>query len=151
MWAFCIFDKQKDLLFCSRDRLGKKPFYYYFENNTFIFSSELKGILEHTELSINKKENIDPEALDFYFTTGFIPSPWTIYKDVRKLEAGSNLEVNIGNEKLEVNKYHYYTLPVLNSSYDKQALIGEGKKLLEDSVKIRMFSADVPVGAFLSG
>ena len=56
MWAFCIFDKKKGLIFCSRDRLGVKPFYYYWDGNEFIFSSELKGIFAVKE--INKKENI---------------------------------------------------------------------------------------------
>lgn len=125
MWAFCIFDKQKDTLFCSRDRLGKKPFYYYFDGKAFIFSSELKGILEHKELCINRKENINHEALDFYFTTGFIPSPWSIYKDVRKLEASHNLELSMGGKELQIKKYRYYEIPEYSPVNDKKALIEE--------------------------
>lgn len=93
MWAFALFDPTKQQLFCSRDRLGKKPFYYYFDGNQFIFCSEIKGILEHKELKINNKGNIDQEALDFYFTMGYIPAPRTIYKNVKKLEARHNLTI----------------------------------------------------------
>lgn len=151
MWAFCIFDKEKDTLFCSRDRLWKKPFYYYFDGKEFIFSSELKGILEHKELHINRKANINPEALDFYFTTGFIPAPWTIYKDIQKLESSHSLELRITDKELQIKKYRYYEIPEYRPINDKKALIEEWKKLLEDSTKIRMFRSDVPVWAFLSG
>jgi len=97
MRAFALYDPAKQELFCSRDRLGKKPFYYYFDGSQFIFSSEIKGILEHKELKINIKENIDSEALDFYFTMGYIPSPWTIYKNIKKLEARHSLKLKIEN------------------------------------------------------
>lgn len=97
MWAFCLYDRANNTFFCSRDRFGKKPFYYYVTESQFIFSSELKGILEHDELAINMKENIDQEALDFYFTVGYIPAPYTIYKNIKKLEAGQNMELRIEN------------------------------------------------------
>ncbi|MFA7298219.1 MAG: asparagine synthase (glutamine-hydrolyzing) [Candidatus Absconditabacterales bacterium] len=151
MRAFAIYDPNKQELFCSRDRLGKKPFYYYCDGDQFIFSSELKGILEHKELKINIKENIDSEALDFYFTMGYIPAPWTIYKNVKKLEARHSLQLKVESGKLKVEKHCYYDIPEYTPTYDKQHLIEEGKKLLEETVKIRMFTSDVPVGAFLSG
>ncbi len=150
MRAFALYDPRKQEVFCSRDRLGKKPFYYYFDGQQFIFSSEIKGILEHKELKINTKENMDPEALDFYFTMGYIPAPRTIYKNVRKLEARHNLQLKITNHKLQITNSCYYEIPEYKPINDKQALLEEGKKLLEDSVKIRMFTSDVPVGAFLS-
>lgn len=99
MRAFAIFNPTTQEVFCSRDRTGKKPFYYYFDGQQFVFSSELKGILEHKELNINTKENIDPEALDFYFTMGYIPAPWTIYKNVKKLEARHNLIISHCEER----------------------------------------------------
>lgn len=151
MRAFAIYNPNIQEMFCSRDRLGKKPFYYYFDAEQFIFSSELKGILEHKELQINTKENIDSEALDFYFTMGYIPAPWTIYKNVKKLEARHNLLITLENWKLSLNTICYYDIPKYIPINDKKALIDEGKKLLEESVKIRMFTSDVPVGAFLSG
>ena len=81
MWAFCIYDPQKNILFLSRDRVGKKPLYYYFYNKKFIFSSELKTILKH---NINPKLNNN--AIDLYFSLGFIPAPYSIYKNIQKLE-----------------------------------------------------------------
>ncbi len=151
MRAFALYDPNKKELFCSRDRFGKKPFYYYFNGKDFLFSSELKGILEHEELKINTKENIDAEALDFYFTMGYIPAPWTIYKNVRKLEARHSLLLKVQNSKLKLEKVCYYEIPKYNPIDDYQALLDEWKKLLEASVKIRMFTSDVSVGAFLSG
>ncbi len=151
MWAFCLYDRVKNTFFCSRDRFWKKPFYYFFDEENFIFSSELKWILEHNELGINAKENISKEALDFYFTVGYIPSPLSIYKNIRKLEAGQNLELKISNERLEILCEKYYEIPVFTPENDRTRLVDEWKSLLADAVKIRMFSADVPVGAFLSG
>lgn len=152
MWSFVIYDPKKSELFCSRDRLWKKPFFYYFDWEQFIFSSEIKWILEHKELKINRKENIDSEAIDFYFTTWYIPAPWTIYKNVKKLEARHNMVILINKSwKLEVKDECYYQLPKYSPINDKKLLIEEWKKLLEESVKNRMFTSDVPVWANLSG
>ncbi|MCA9459275.1 MAG: asparagine synthase (glutamine-hydrolyzing) [Nanoarchaeota archaeon] len=149
MWAFCIYDLKKNILFCSRDRLGVKPFYYYFKDGQFIFSSELKGILEHKSLGINLKKNLNKDAVEFYFNLGFVPSPLSIFNDVFKLEASHNLVFDLNkNNIVKINKY--YEMPNYSPIYNKKKLILEGKKLLADSVKIRMRS-DVPVGAFLSG
>ena len=146
MWAFCIFDKRKNIIFCSRDRLGQKPFYYYWDGKEFIFSSELKGIL--SVKPINKKENINKDAVDLYFSLGFIPAPYSIYKNVFKLESRQNLIFDLNSK--EIKKNYYWELPNYTPIYDKNKLIKEGKKLLYDAVKLRMRS-DVPVGVFLSG
>lgn len=146
MWAFAIYDRNKNILFCSRDRLGVKPLYYYLEGKEFIFSSELKGIV--SVKGINKKENINKESVQLYFALGYIPSPYTIYNNTYKLEPRQNLILSLDNFKVE--KYYYWELPEYNPIYDREKLIDEGKKLLKDAVKIRMRS-DVPVGAFLSG
>ncbi len=148
MWAFCIMDLEKNILFCSRDRLGQKPFYYYLKDGKFIFGSELKSILEHKDLEINKKENLNKDALQLYFALGFIPSPYSIYKDVYKLEARQNLVFDLKSK--EIKKWNYYEIPDYDPVYDKKKLIEEGRKILKDSVRMRMIS-DVPVGAFLSG
>lgn len=151
MWSFAIYDPIKSELFCSRDRLWKKPFYYYFDESQFIFSSEIKWILEHKELKINRKENIDSEAIDFYFTMQYIPAPWTIYKNVKKLEARHNILVSIDKSwSLSLKDECYYEIPKYNPINDKKLLIKEWKKLLEETVKSRMFTSDVPVWANLS-
>lgn len=72
---------------------------------------EIKWILEHKELQINKKENIHPDALDFYFTVGYIPAPLTIYKNLRKLEAAENLIIKNINGELVIESSKYYEIP----------------------------------------
>jgi asparagine synthase (glutamine-hydrolysing) len=148
MWAFCIHDEKKQLLFCSRDRLGVKPFYYYYKGKKFLFSSELKGILAHKALKINTKANICTDAVQLYFALGFIPAPYTIYNDVFKLEASHNLVFDL--KRRTARTWRYYDLPPYKPIHDKQRLINEGRALLKDAVRLRMI-ADVPVGAFLSG
>ncbi|MGA2681837.1 MAG: asparagine synthase (glutamine-hydrolyzing) [Candidatus Bathyarchaeia archaeon] len=148
MWAFVIFDRSKIILFCSRDRLGVKPFHYFLDQGKFIFSSELKGILTHDNLSLNRKENINVDALNLYFTLGFIPSPYTIYNNVYKLEARQNLVFDLKTKKTE--KWYYYKIPKYEPEYNSKKLIEEGRELLKNAVRLRMI-ADVPIGAFLSG
>jgi asparagine synthase (glutamine-hydrolysing) len=149
MWAFCIYDSDKKILFCSRDRLGKKPFYYYGADGLFIFSSELKGILEHRYLGLNALENVNEDAIDFYFSLGFIPAPYSIYENAYKLEARQNLIYDLKRKKI-ARKMYYYEIPGYRPICDKQKLIEEGRSILKDAVRLRMRS-DVPVGAFLSG
>jgi len=149
MWAMCIYNSQTNELFLSRDRFGVKPLYYYFENRVFVFASEIKSILEHKKLGINKKENINPTALELYFSMGYIPAPHSIYNTVQKLSAAHSLIFDI--EKKEIKKiWNYYTLPKFSPLDDRQRLLDEGRELLDSATQLRMRS-DVPVGAFLSG
>ena len=150
-WAFALYDQTKQQLFCSRDRLGVKPFYYYSDGKQLVFSSELKGILAYPGLSLCTHENIDPEALDFYLTLGYIPAPWTVYRNIKKLPAGHHLLVSVDATWLTTSMQRYYEIPAYAPIDDKALLIQQGKQLLEESVKLRMFTSDVPVGAFLSG
>lgn len=143
MWAFCVYDIKKNILFLSRDRIGKKPIYYHIDNKKFIFSSELKGILKH---DINR--GLSKEAIDLYFSLGFIPSPYSVYKNIFKIEARQNLIYDL--KKKKVDKYYYYRYPEYAPKKDKTKLITEGKALLEEATKKRLIS-DVPLGAFLSG
>lgn len=143
MWAFCIYDLQKNILFLSRDRFGEKPLYYFFDGKRFIFSSEIKGILKH-----NIKKTINKEAIDFYLSLGFIPAPCTIYEGINKLESSTNLIFYLKEKKIK--KYKYYELPNYEPIYNKELLKEELKKIISDAVKIRLIS-DVPLGAFLSG
>ncbi|MBR9701520.1 asparagine synthase (glutamine-hydrolyzing) [Candidatus Pacearchaeota archaeon] len=143
MWAFCIFDLSKKILFLSRDRIGKKPLYYFWDNNKFIFSSEIKGILKH-----GLKLNLNKEAVNLYLSLGFIPSPYSIYQKVYKLEQRQNLIFDLKGRKID--KFYYYEWPKYNPIYNKKELIEEGKRLIEDAIRLRLIS-DVPVGAFLSG
>lgn len=143
MWAFCIYDIKKQKLFLSRDRLGKKPLYYYFDGEKFIFSSEIKGILKHKiKLELNK------DAVDLYFSLGFIPAPYSIYKKIQKLEQRQLLIFDL--KKKIIKKEYYYEFPKFNPINNKSKLKKDFDDLLKDSIKLRMIS-DVPLGAFLSG
>ncbi|MFW9989367.1 MAG: asparagine synthase (glutamine-hydrolyzing) [Candidatus Odinarchaeota archaeon] len=149
MWAFVIYDRRSQMLFCSRDRLGVKPFYYYISNGKFIFSSEIKAFLEHKSLKINKIDNINQDALELYLSLGHIPSPYSIFKNLYKLEARQNIIYDLKQKKI-LRKWYYWQLPIYRSINRKKKLIKEGRRLLSDAVRIRMRS-DVPVGCFLSG
>ena len=87
-------------MFCSRDRAGKKPFYYYVDEARFIFSSEMKGIFEFDQIDFIRKSNISLESVLFYFKLGYIPSPFTIFKNIFKLEPRSNLIYSLTEKKI---------------------------------------------------
>jgi asparagine synthase (glutamine-hydrolysing) len=143
MFAFAIWDERKQTLMLGRDRPGKKPLLYFYKNGIFCFSSEFSSLLA-SEL-IDKE--IDPKAIHYYLTFGYIPAPMTIYKDVYKLSPAHILILKNG----EINIKQYWSL-----DYTKKIKISEEDaadeilRLLKEAVKIRMYS-DVPLGAFLSG
>ena len=143
MWAFCIYDAKNKILFLSRDRVGKKPLYYFYDNKKFIFSSEIKGILKH-----KIKPKINKDAVDLYFSLGFIPSPYSIYENIFKLEQRQSLIFDLKTKKLK--KEYYYEWPKYSPIKDKVKLKKDFLKLIKDSTEMRMIS-DVPLGAFLSG
>jgi len=149
MWAFCIYDEKENMLFLSRDRFGVKPLYYYLKDGVFVFASEIKAILAHRDSCINTEENIDLDALELYFSLGYIPSPYSIYTTVRKLPAAHSMVFNLAKREVQ-QLWQYYTLPTFIPQNDKEALVQEGKELLTSATQLRMRS-DVPVGSFLSG
>ncbi len=143
MRVFAIYDPTEEKIFLSRDILGEKPLYYYYEDNQLIRWSELKTILQH-----EIEKTIDPDAIDFYMTMWYIPAPWSVYKKIKKLPANHNMSFSI--KKQHMSTYSYYEKPSYEPIFDRSRLIQEWKSLVESSVQYRMF-ADVPVGAFLSG
>jgi asparagine synthase (glutamine-hydrolysing) len=120
MWAFCIYDSIKKSLFLSRDRIGKKPLYFYFDKKTskFIFASELKAILEH-----DLKREIDETALELYLSLGFIPEPYSIFKNIRKLGQRQNLVLDLKTMKMKISTY--WELPAFSPEKDKKKMIAE--------------------------
>ena len=140
-WAIAIYDVIQKRIILSRDRLGKKPLYYSLVNGKLSFASELKALM----LS-NKKINI--EALDLYFSLGFIPSPMTIFCGASKVEGGQNIIFDLKTNL--ITKSFYYQIPETQIIGNNIQLIKEADKIMKDSVKMRMV-ADVPVGAYLSG
>lgn len=143
MFSFAIYDVKKDLLFAARDRLGKKPFKYYFDGKVFIFASELKAILTQVEVS----RNIDSEAIKQYIYWGFVPSPKTGFLKIHKLPAAHMLVIHKGS--LSIQKYWDYK-PIYTLGRTEEETISQLRNIFEESIKLRMVS-DVPLGAFLSG
>jgi asparagine synthase (glutamine-hydrolysing) len=142
MFALGIYDNLKNQLFLARDRVGIKPLYYYFKNHRFIFASEIKAIVEDKEIL----RKLNPEALKFYFMFGYIPSPYSIWENIRKLPPGHYLIFK--NNELIVKKY--WDLKINRNKDDEKKAIADIHKKLKDSIKLR-FISDVPVGVLLSG
>lgn len=148
MFAIALFDRETEEFYLVRDRIGKKPLYYWLEQGNLVFASELKPIMECPGF----EKKIRTEVLSRYLYHQYINAPDTIFKNVSKLEPGSILRFSQGNintwkfwDIKEV--YHRYKAnPVENYAQAKQEL----KDLLNRSVSLRMIS-DVPLGTFLSG
>jgi len=146
MFAFAIWDNNKQQLFCARDRFGIKPFYYYSDNEKFVFGSEIKAIL--------KKGNIDKElscdALNSYFAFGYITSDLAIYNKIRKLQPAHYLLLTFKDQlSFEIKKYWDIKFEPDYSKTEAQ-WAEEIEMCLSEAVKLHMIS-DVPLGAFLSG
>ncbi len=146
MFAFGIWDRDRQTLFLARDRLGVKPLYYAeLPNGQFIFGSELKSLKAHPELP----KALDPTAIEDYFGFGYVPDPKTIYKNVYKLEPGHCLTIKRGNQSYQPRQYWDVGF-ASRPPQDEQTIAAELIARLREAVKIRMV-ADVPLGAFLSG
>jgi len=145
MFSFAIFDTKTNTLFCARDRIGKKPFKYYYNRQVFIFASELKAILTQPECP----KEPDMIAINHYLTLQYCPSPLTGFKDIFKLEPAHYLmlDLNTGN----MIKKKYWEIDYSQKmSLSEEEWISKTNNVLEESVKLRMI-ADVPIGSFLSG
>ncbi len=146
MFSIAIWDARKKLFIACRDRIGKKPFYYTFQNGKFIFASEIKSILKHPEV----KKELNLNSLSHYLTFLIPPSPETMFEGIKKLPAGHRLILN-ENGDLKIEEYY----DVLNSENeilesDENQIKENIIRLLRQSIKDRMIS-DVPFGVFLSG
>jgi asparagine synthase (glutamine-hydrolysing) len=143
-FAFCIYDSNKQILFLARDHVGLKPLYYYSDNNRFIFGSEIKSILSH-----DIKRKVNNRALNFYLSLQYAPFNLTLFEGIFKLPPASYMVYNLKNKEININKYWELNF-IIDNNKNIQQLANELKKLIEESVKIRLIS-DVPLGAFLSG
>ena len=146
MFAFAIWDNNKNQLFCVRDRFGIKPFYYYSDEEKFVFGSEIKAIISSND--INK--SISYDAINSYFSFGYISSDLSIYREIRKLQPAHYLLLSFDHKPtIQVKKYWDIQFEPDYSKNENQWAeeIEEG---LSNAVKYHMI-ADVPVGAFLSG
>jgi asparagine synthase (glutamine-hydrolysing) len=153
MFAFVIYDQIKQEVSCIRDRAGVKPFFYYFNEGLFLFSSELKAIHEHPAFV----KSLDYNSIALFMQYGNIPAPFTIFEHTHKLKPGNFLQLDLkkGFEGIEKmipqtywNVYDFYNLPKSKLSY--QEAKEKTNTFLDEACALRMV-ADVPVGVFLSG
>lgn len=145
MFAFAIYDSHEDTLFIARDRIGKKPVKYFIDDEHITFASELKAIL--TNSKINKV--VDENAIQKYLIYGYVPSPLTGFKNIKKLEPANYIFINLRNKSFVKKRYweprFKHKLDLSEGKWCKKIL-----ETLEESTKLRMI-ADVPIGSFLSG
>lgn len=154
MFAFALWDEEKQHLFLARDRFGKKPLYYaYDQNSSLIFASEIKAIFASDKI----KGVLDHAALDDYLTLMYIP-PWkTVYKNIQALAPASCATLDLSKEgggKLTISRYWKLEKKPMQEGVGKSPSYDEAKeevrRLLTDAVQKRMI-ADVEIGSFLSG
>ena len=144
-FAFCFYDKLTGNYLLARDRFGIKPLQLYSDENKFIFGSEMKALF-----AFDVQKNIDLSSLQLYFKFNYLPQPFSMLKNTRKLEKGSYL---IHDGKSIIKEEKYYTIPYQPGNYcedNYETAQKKVKELLRESVQKRLV-ADVPLGTFLSG
>ncbi|MBF0312042.1 MAG: asparagine synthase (glutamine-hydrolyzing) [Oligoflexia bacterium] len=154
MFSIAIFDQDQEQLVLMRDRIGKKPLYYCMMGERFIFSSELKGILQ-----CGISDTIDFDALNFFLSFGYISGQQSIFTKVKKLLPGHYLVLDLKAAKHrkewspQITQYWNLSSMLagkISKNIDYQETMDVFEGLIEDSVKLRLCS-DVPIGSFLSG
>ena len=142
MWAFAIYNKQENIIFCSRDRFGIKPFYYTQIEDKFIFGSEIKQLLEfYPNRYVNKKILIDYLVIGYEDHTNE-----TFFDNIFKLEQSHNLVYDLDNNSFSIKRYYDINLHPHNKKFNKELY----EEKLRDAIKLRLRS-DVKVGTCLSG
>ncbi len=145
MFAFALWDGKTSSLLLARDRLGKKPLHYFAYPGGIVFSSEIKGLLQHPKV----ERRLDFKSLSKYLSYEYVPSPATIFASINKLEPGHYLCYRAG----KVEKVKYWDLPLDEDSVadrSEERYADELIELLDRAVRRRLV-ADVPVGLFVSG
>jgi len=153
MFAFAMWDQARRTLTLARDRVGEKPLYYGWIGGLLVFASELKALKAH----ILFRPAIDRSALALFMRYGYVPAPHSIYEGIRKLPAGTRLEVEASAPGLEAQPRAYWSVADVISSGLANPFVGnqddavsELERILRLSISQQMV-ADVPLGAFLSG
>lgn len=146
MFAFGLWDRNRQTLFLARDRLGIKPLYYgLLKGGTFIFASELKAVLAHPDFT----RELDFHAVEDYFAYGYVPEPKTIFRQAQKLSPGHTLKLQHGQSMPRLHQY--WDVPFgLDDSISLEEAQEELAERLRESVRIHLMT-EVPLGAFLSG
>lgn len=142
MFAFSIYNTSTNTVFSARDRLGVKPFYYYFKDNKLEICSQIRPLL--------KGKTIDANAISMYLDCKFIPSPYTIVEEVKKLPPGNFMVIDLANNTKNITEYWNLKVRKVRKDISYEQAKEQLHELLIDAVKIRLQS-DVPIGSFLSG
>ncbi|HEV8041220.1 MAG TPA: asparagine synthase (glutamine-hydrolyzing) [Bryobacteraceae bacterium] len=147
MFAYAIWDNQRPRLFCARDRLGIKPFYYFWDGRVFAFASEIKALLEHPAISPELEAELVPDMLAF----GYSSDDRTLYHNIRKLMPGHFLVLDLAEPAPAPKIESFWDVPApVTENHADQYWIAETRRRLEETVRTRLMS-DVPLGMFLSG
>ncbi len=143
MWAFALWDQRRRVLFCSRDRFSVKPFYYYIDENVFVFASEIKAIL----CALPQRPSPDWGPIHAFLTRNALcHTDETLLEGIKRLPPAHNLSVT--SDRIELTPYWNYDSPT--EAYDYSRPEETFAALLDDAVRLRLRS-DVPVGIALSG
>lgn len=143
MFAFVIYDQERDILFIARDRLGVKPFYYHHDNDNFVFASEVKSLIQHPGV----KCKVNYRAIGEYLHSRYVKNPQTIFEGIKKLQPGHYMVLTNNNIKIK----KYWDIEYNKKKYNNIGQAVENlNSLLKDSTLLRLVS-DVPIGVFLSG
>ena len=146
MFAFALWDRNRQSFFLARDRLGVKPMHYaLLDDGMLLFGSELKSVMAHGGL----RRDIDPQAVEDYFALGYVPEPRTIFRQARKLPPAHTLLIRRGQPVPQAREYWDVRF-TLNQPMSVEDASEELLRRLDESVRLRMIS-EVPLGAFLSG
>ena len=147
MFAFALWDRKQQTLFLARDRMGVKPMHYaWLPDGSFIFGSELKVLTAHPGFA----RDIDPLAVEDYFSFGYVPDPRCIYRNAHKLPAAHALTLRRGDAERAVPQPYWDVHFTHDNPISQADAEAELRDRVRESVRLRMV-ADVPLGAFLSG
>jgi asparagine synthase (glutamine-hydrolysing) len=149
MFAFALWDARRLRLLLARDRVGKKPLFYYSDARLFAFASEIKALFHHPSIPVD----IDESAIPLYFIHGYVSTPATFYRGISSLPPGHTLIVTPGGDQ-QKRQYWDLSFSPNNSDHsglaDERQIAGRVRELVTEAVRKRLF-ADVSLGAFLSG
>jgi asparagine synthase (glutamine-hydrolysing) len=148
MFAFAIWDARYNRLFCARDRLGIKPFYYAIAGDRFAFVSEIKALFELRDF----KARLNRRALPEFFTFGYLSAHETLYKNVYKLLPGHHLCLDLATQNVQPQITRYWDLDnsLPEESFSEADYVSQFRELFTETVRGHLMS-DVPLGVFLSG
>lgn len=151
MFAFTVWDREQRCLILARDRFGEKPLYYGWQGDVFLFGSELKALCAHPAF----RWEIDRDAVASFMRYGYVPTPYSIYKGIRKLPPGTWLTIQAGESTMQ--PIRYWSINEMFERGCQEPFIGDEAEALEELERLLRRSvagqmiADVPLGVFLSG